>query len=30
MGNKDKKKVKKPLVYSPLVVSIKELTGGVK
>jgi hypothetical protein len=30
MDKKDNKKVKKPLVYSPLMVSIKELTGGTK
>lgn len=30
MDKKDKKKDKKPLVYSPLVISIKELTGGIK
>ncbi len=26
----NKKKKRKPLVYKPLMVSIKELTGGIK
>lgn len=30
MNKKGNKKAKKPLVYSPLMTSIRELTGGIK